>query len=128
MSDSWLGRRTTSLFDDYQVAVRDARAAASTPEETSSVKLHSSVVIRKLHPRGSKSQWWRPDWHAAICAEAATRLWVVAWRAVKAGGVLAAMGNTDAVSWIVPEGEPGTWLPEGHKLGDGPGTYHVVTA
>ena len=127
VTDSWLGRRTTSLFDDFQVAVRDARAAASTPEETSAVKLHSSVVIRKLHPRGSKSQWWRPDWHAAICAEAATRLWVVAWRAVQAGCDLAEMGNTDAVSWFMPEGETEKWAPPGYLLGDGPGTYHVVT-
>ena len=122
--DSWLGRRTTSLFDAYQVAVRDARAAASTPEEVTAVKFHSSVAIRKLHPVEAKSQQWRPDWHAAICAEAATRLWAVAWRAVEAGGELAWMGSCDACAWIVPEDANDGWLPPGYLLGDGPGTYH----
>ena len=122
--DSWLGRRTTSLFDAYQVAVRDARAAASTPEEVTAVKFHSSVAIRKLHPVEAKSQQWRPDWHAAICAEAATRLWAVAWRAVQAGAELAWMGSCDACAWIVPEDADDGWLPPGYLLGDGPGTYH----
>jgi hypothetical protein len=124
VTDSWMGRRTTSLFDGFQVAVRDARAASATPEETADIKLNSSVAIRKLHPLGSKSQQWRPDWHAAICAEAATRLWVVAWRAVQTGSELVRMGSCDAVWYLIPEGEPETWLPEGYKLGDGPGTYH----
>jgi hypothetical protein len=124
--DSWMGRRTTSLFDDYQAAIRDARAAAATPEETKRIKLNTSVAIRKLLPKGSKSQWWRADWYAAICGEASTRLWAVAWNAVQAGDTLASMGNTDAVSWYAPDDKPETWLPFGYKLGDGPGTYHVV--
>jgi hypothetical protein len=124
VTDSWLGRRTTSLFDGYQVAVRDARAASTTPEETADIKLNSSVAIRKLHPRDAKSQHWRPDWYAAICAEAATRLWIKAWHAVQAGGQLVRMGSCDAVWYLIPEGQPETWLPEKYELGDGPGKYH----
>jgi hypothetical protein len=125
--DSWLGRRTTSLFDDYARAVREARHQyADDPEGTAGVKFMASVALRKLYPVSKPGPWWRPDWRSAIVAEASTRLWAVAWRAVQAGATLVQVGNTDQVAFLLPEGEdPAGWAPPGYKLGREPGTYHA---
>jgi hypothetical protein len=125
--DSWLGRRTTGLFDDYARAVREARHQyADDPEGTAGVKFMASVALRKLYPVSKPGPWWRPDWRAAIVAEASTRLWAVAWRAVQAGATLVQVGNTDQVAYLLPEGEdPAGWAPPGYKLGREPGTYHA---
>lgn len=132
VTDSWMGRRTVGLFDPYAAAVRDARHEhASNPDMTIAVKRSASIALRCLYPTDAKSPWWRPDWRAAIVAEAATRIWMVAWRAVQAGAVLASASNVDQVAYLVDapsyirgDGNGGTWAPPGYKIGRDPGTYH----
>jgi hypothetical protein len=132
VTDSWLGRRTTGLFDPFAAAVRDARKEhRDNPEMTIAVKRSASIVLRMLYPVEAKSPTWRPDWRAAIVGEAMTRLWMVAYRAVQAGAVLVSASNVDAVayladmpSYIKGDGSGGTWAPPGYKIGSDPGTYH----
>lgn len=120
MHDSWMGQRTTGLFSAYASAVRDARANAK-PGELADIKRSASIALRMLYSDAT-SQWWRPDWRAAIVAEAMTRLWVVAYRSPS---VLVSMGSVDQTAWQVPpDCDPEDWMPEGYKFGTTPGTYH----
>jgi hypothetical protein len=130
VADSWTGRRTVGLLDGYAEAVRDARAEfAGDPEMTAAVKRSASTALRCLYPVSAKSPWWRPDWRAGVVGEAGDRLWMVAYRAVKAGAVLAGMGNVDQVAYLVPPGLGNVteYVPDGYKLGRDPGTYHAGT-
>jgi hypothetical protein len=123
---SYTGRRTTALLDPFSAAVRDARRKhAGDPEMLAAVKRSASIALRALYPIAAKSPWWRPDWRTADVAEAMIRLHAVAWRAVQAGEVLAGIGSTDAIAFVLPEGaDPAAWVPHGYKLGTDPGMIH----
>jgi hypothetical protein len=123
--DSWMGRRTVGLFDPYAEAVREARDTwKDDPEMTAAVKRSASTALRCLYPIAAKSPWWRPDWRAAVVAEAGDRLWCVAHRAVQQGAELVHMGNVDQVAYLLPQGHGAEWYPPGYKAGRDPGTYH----
>jgi hypothetical protein len=73
----------------------------------------------------ARSPWWRPDWRAGVVSQSAYRHWLKAWQASQAGEIVAGMSNTDAVSFLLPEGaDPAEWTPAGYKLGRTPGTIH----
>lgn len=103
--DSWTGKRTTALFTRFHDWARDRREQAS-PETAGDVKRHTNIAIRMLWPRGvnddgerdNRGRIWRPDWWAAIVAEANVRHWV---KAHNLAG-LVALQNVDEVALAVP--------------------------
>lgn len=121
VTDSWTGVRNTSLFEPFYKWSKMVREATSG-EERVEAKRAMSRALRSLHPRKARSPFWRPDWHKAILAQAATRHWIKAFQAVEQGAVLMSIGAVDEVAFAVPAGEdPGLWVPPGYRLGQGYG-------
>jgi hypothetical protein len=126
VTDSHTGRRTTSLLDGFAAGVRAAREKyADDPVMTAAVKRSSSTALRMLYST-KRSGWWRPDWRAAMVAEGCYRFWKGAHGVTTNHGIaVAGMSNTDAISFVVPEGaDAGAWEPPGYKIGSGPGMIH----
>jgi hypothetical protein len=119
--DSWTGLRNTSLFEPYYKWSKVVREATSG-EERVEAKRAMSRALRLLHPRKSRSPFWRPDWHKAILAQAAIRHWIKAFQAVEQGATLLSIGAVDEVAFAVPAGsDPQLWVPPGYKMGAGYG-------
>jgi hypothetical protein len=118
--DSWTGRRNTSLFEGFYLWSRTVREQTSG-EERMEAKRAMSRAVRSLHNKKARSPFWRPDWHKAVLAEAATRHWIKAYQAVhahEAPAVLLGIGAVDEVAFAVPAGQdPALWVPPGYKMG-----------
>lgn len=125
--DSWTGKSVANLFDDYYRWCRTTRAelearrpASDAPgseawhAQYAEFKRTSSIAIRLLFPKSRESGLWRPDWHAAVLAEANLRHW---WKAHRSGAVLLSMANTDEAVFLVPPDAPDGWLPKGYREG-----------
>lgn len=121
--DSYTGNRNCSLFERYSSWARTLRQGiAGEPEEVrTAAKRSISTAIRGLHPKKSKSPFWRPDWHKAVTAEASIRHWETARRAVEGGAVLLSIGATDEVVFAVPADAPAPklWVPTPYRIGYG---------
>jgi hypothetical protein len=123
--DSWLGPRHTGIFNEFAEAVKKARAATvhNSPADLAA-KLGSSIALSRMRSEDRGKGVYAPDWHAALCGESMCRLWVRAWQTVTGGAVLAGMGSTDEVAYVVPEGaDPDTWVPDGYRIGGAWGDY-----
>lgn len=125
IEDSWTGKPTSNLFEDWYKWVRDVRAdLAEHPERLAEFKAETSRAIRLIWPKTRESGIWRPDWHQAIHAEANIRHWKKAYLPVmEAGDVLLSMANTDETVWLLPPHADDEWLPSGYVAG--PGFGHV---
>ena len=115
--ESWTGKRNTSLFERFSAWCRDAYAMEEGDERTAR-KRAASQAIRALWPKQAASPFHRPDWNAAIRAEASVRHWDRAYKAVdEHGAYLLRIGSTDEVSFWTPEKPEPLWVPEPYKLG-----------
>lgn len=123
--DSWTAPAVTTLFRRFSDHVSELREAARPDGDVyAEVKRKSSIAIRALWPKGSRSPFWRPDWSVSVRAEASVRHWVRADQAVTAGAQLVKLGNVDEVAFLVPKRARQNWLPEPYAEGAG---YGYVT-
>lgn len=125
VTDSWTGRRNTSLFEKFYKWSKIVREQTDG-EARVEAKRAMSRAVRSLHPKQARSPFWRPDWHKAITAQSALRHWIKAYQAVhdaESPAVLLSIGATDEVAFAVPAGieEPKLWVPAGYQLGAGYG-------
>jgi hypothetical protein len=123
VADSWTGVSATNLFRKFGEEAKDVLASGS-PELIAKLKDGYSKAIRCLWPKEAFSDIWRPDYHQSFEAEAEIRNWSVAWKAVKAGGFLVRVSNTDATEWVSPADADGTWVAPGYRLGTAFGEVH----
>ena len=98
--DSWTGRGTGGLFTRFSAFVRDERKRTMGTAEYAEVKERTSIAVRSLWPKGSRSPFWRPDWSVSVRAEAAVRHWVRAREATQAGAVLLRLGAVDEAVFV----------------------------
>lgn len=118
--DSWTGAAVTNLFKAFSAHVSELRELARPDEDAyGEVKRKSSIAIRALWPKGSRSPFWRPDWSVSVRAEASVRHWVRADQAVTAGADLVRLGNVDEVAFLTPKHARSTWIPEPYAEGNG---------
>jgi len=116
--DSWTGRATGGLFSAFSRAVREAREQnAADPDAYALVKRRSSIALRSLWPKESRSPFWRPDWSVSIRAEASVRHWVRAWQAIGHGAELLSIGAVDEVVFVAPDDADSTWAPAPYVIG-----------
>jgi hypothetical protein len=118
--DSWTGIAVTNLFKQFSAHVSELRELARPDEDAyGELKRKSSIAIRALWPKGSRSPFWRPDWSVSVRAEASVRHWVRADQAVTAGAELVRLGNVDEVAFLIPKRARSTWVPEPYVEGAG---------
>jgi hypothetical protein len=126
--DSWTGRAVGSLFEKFSAQVRDQRASAQeaiaagidgAEDRYADVKFKSSIAIRGLWPKGSRSPFWRPDWSVSVRAEAAVRHWIRADQARDRGAVLLKLGAVDEVAILADT------VPDPYVLGTGYGKVKI---
>ena len=118
ITDSYTAPSVTNLFKAFSAHVSELRETAQTdPEAYAETKRKSSIAIRGLWPKGSRSPFWRPDWSVSVRAEASVRHWVRADQAITAGAQLVRLGNVDEVAFIVPKRARSTWVPEPYVEG-----------
>lgn len=122
VTDSFTGRRNTSLFERFYKWSKTVREQTSGDERVEA-KRAMSRAVRSLHPKQARSPFWRPDWHKAVTAQAALRHWIKAYQAVEQGAVLLSIGAVDEVAFAVPADveDPKLWVPPGYRLGAGYG-------
>lgn len=116
--ESWVGRRSTALFTGFVGWVRAGRKEARElgQADYDRFKRQVSIAIRVLYPidESKGGRFWRPDWHAAILAEANVRHWAIAQ---KCEAPVLALHHTDEVVVAVPRSAPDDFLPKPYKLG-----------
>lgn len=118
--DSWTALAVTNLFKAFSAHVSELRELARPDEDAyGEVKRKSSIAIRALWPKGSRSPFWRPDWSVSVRAEASVRHWVRADQAAAAGAELVRLGNVDEVAFLMPKRARATWVPEPYAEGAG---------
>lgn len=122
VTDSFTGRRNTSLFERYYKWTKTVREQ-TTGDDRVEAKRAMSKAVRALHPKQARSPFWRPDWHKAVLAQAALRHWIKAFQAVEQGATLLSIGAVDEVAFAVPADveDPKLWVPPGYRLGAGYG-------
>lgn len=126
IGDSWTAPAVTNLFKQFSAHVSELRELARPNEDVyGEVKRKSSIAIRALWPKGSRSPFWRPDWSVSVRAEASVRHWVRADQAVTAGAELVKLGNVDEVAFLIPPRARSTWIPEPYAEGNGFGYVKV---
>lgn len=121
ITDSWLGVRSTALFRRFSEWARDHRAAARGTSNEIRRKVAINTAIQMIFasvPGGI----WRPDWLAAIQAEARCRHWAKAWQAHQQGQTVIGLTKEDEVALLL---EPGQTNVAPYKIGDGPGFVSV---
>ncbi len=124
--DSWTANAVTTLFRQFSAHVSELRELARPDEDAyGEVKRKSSIAIRALWPKGSKSPFWRPDWSVSVRAEASVRHWVRADQAVQGGAELVRLGAVDEVAFLVPPKARSRWVPEPYVEGTGFGYVKV---
>jgi hypothetical protein len=118
--DSWTANSVTNLFKEFSAHVSELRELARPDEDAyGEIKRKSSIAIRALWPKGSRSPFWRPDWSVSVRAEASVRHWVRADQAMQAGAELVRLGNVDEAAFLIPAKARGNWLPEPYHEGTG---------
>jgi hypothetical protein len=118
--DSWTGASVTNLFKAFSAHVSELRELARPDDDMyGEVKRKSSIAIRALWPKGSRSPFWRPDWSVSVRAEASVRHWVRANQAVAGGAEIVRLGNVDEVGFLIPKRARSTWVPEPYVEGTG---------
>lgn len=124
--DSFAAASATTLFKRFSDGVFESRAASRhDPDAYAEIKRKSSIAIRALWPKASKSPFWRPDWSVSVRAEAAVRHWVRADQAIAAGARLVKLGSVDEAAFLIPPRARATWVPEPYVIGDGIGYVKV---
>lgn len=127
VSEAWVGRRSTSLFERFSEAVRKIYAMPESGERTAG-KTGASQAIRALWTKDAPSPWHRPDWNASIRAEASVRHWIRADQAVTAGARLLALGATDEAHVWTPAEPAAGWVPAPYVLGSKFGEVKIKPA
>lgn len=123
--DSWLGAKSTSLFQGFSSWARDRRnSVRGTPDE-GPVKGEINRTIQQLYST-TPSGFWRPDWWAAIVAEARCRHWAKAWEARRHGAEVVGLTREDEVALLAPAGS--TTPPPPYAVGTGYGQVSVKAA
>lgn len=124
--DSWSGRSTGGLFTQFSAKVRDLRAELGDgqhPAEYTELKTMTSIAIRSLWPKRSRSPFFRPDWSVSVRAEASARHW---WRAfqcsydVEIGRRMERvlrLGRVDEVVVMMGARLPAPHVPDPYRLG-----------
>jgi hypothetical protein len=124
--DSWTGNAVTNLFKEFSARVSELRELARPDEDMyGEIKRKSSIAIRALWPKGSRSPFWRPDWSVSVRGEASVRHWVRADQAITAGAELVRLGAVDEVAFLIPPKARRTWIPEPYAEGTGFGYVKV---
>lgn len=124
--DSWTGAAVTNLFKAFSAHVSELREAARADGDAyGEIKRKSSIAIRALWPKGSRSPFWRPDWSVSVRAEASVRHWIRASQAIAGGADLVRLGNVDEVAFLIPPRARSSWLPEPYVEGTGFGYVKV---
>lgn len=124
--DSYTAPAVTNLFKQFSADVSEARESnRQDPERFAEIKRKSSIAIRALWPKGSRSPFWRPDWSISVRAEASVRHWVRADQAITGGAELVKLGNVDEVAFLAPPRARSNWLPEPYAEGPGFGYVKV---
>lgn len=120
IADSWTAPAVTNLFKAFSADVSDIRDLVRDDEGAyAEVKRKSSIAIRALWPKGSRSPFWRSDWSVSVRAEASVRHWVRADQAMIGGAELVRLGNVDEVAFLIPPKARSTWVPEPYAEGTG---------
>jgi hypothetical protein len=118
IGDAWTAPAVTNLFKAFSAHVSELRETARPDEDAyGEVKRKSSIAIRSLWPKGSRSPFWRPDWSVSVRAEASVRHWVRADQAAAGGAELVRLGNVDEVGFLIPPKARSTWVPEPYVEG-----------
>lgn len=126
ITDSWTGSSVTNLFQQFSKDVSELREQARADADLyGEIKRKSSIAIRGLWPKGSRSPFWRPDWSISVRAEASVRHWVRADQAMEGGADLVRLGNVDEVAFLIPPRARRTWIPEPYAEGTGFGYVKV---
>lgn len=114
--EAWVGKRSTGLFAPFAKWAAGHRAAAREQSQHAYdvAKRQISIAARLLYPKDAGGRFWRPDWWAAIVAEANVRLWAMA---VKCEAPLLAVHHVDEVVVAVPADSPDDYVPNPYKLG-----------
>lgn len=113
--DSYTGRGTSGLFGKFSAYVRDERRrlVGTDPAAYAEMKTQTSIAIRSLWPKSTRSPFWRSDWSVSVRAEAAVRHWIRADQAVTAGATLLRLGRIDEAAFLADE------LPAPYQAGTG---------
>lgn len=124
--DSWTGTAVTNLFKRFSADVSELRERARADRDAyGEVKRKSSIAIRALWPKGSRSPFWRPDWSVSVRAEAAVRHWVRADQAISEGAELVKLGSVDEVAFLTPKRARKGWIPAPYVEGTAFGQVKV---
>lgn len=102
--DAWVGPSSEGLFRRFsEWCATERDRLADQADELAELKVAIGRAVQMLHatPEGA---FWRPDWLAAVKAEARVRHWLKAWKATELGVRVLALQREDEVHVQVAAG------------------------
>jgi hypothetical protein len=112
----YVGKGSENLLEPWFQWCLEQRRSAPTQAEADARKADQNTAIgclRIVDEEKNPGVIDRPDWHYAIVSLHYAMMNRFGIKSLKAGETLLALGNTDEMVYLVPEGEdPSSWVPE----------------